>query len=208
MKKFFLTVSFLVLSLLVRAMAQGALAPGQAPVTNTAATPQAAPVPPSTPTVQTPEASTTEQAAPGATTQAQTQAPAPTNPELNDPLLEGFFEDLQYSPADKRDPYLPYFVTLKQKLAQNIPSAPLEPLQAYALSELKIVGIIWDVGRPKALVLDPSGKSHIVVENTKLGKDYGYVAAIREGEIIVVEPIQDAEGKKGYQTKVLKLSKQ
>jgi type IV pilus assembly protein PilP len=132
---------------------------------------------------------------------------APMNPMMTDPLLEGFFEDLQYNPADKRDPFLPYFAIQKQKLALG-DSTPLEPLQQFALNDLKVIGIIWDVGHPKALIIDPGGKSHIIVENTKLGKEFGYVAAIREGEIIVVEPIQDVEGKKGYQTKILKLTKQ
>ena len=83
---------------------------------------------------------------------------------------------------------------------------PLEPLQKFALSQLKVVGIIWDVGKPKALIEDPAGKSHIVIENTKMGPDMGYVAAIREGEVIVVEPLISPEGRKSYQTKILKLS--
>lgn len=126
--------------------------------------------------------------------------------KMGDPLLEGFFEDLQYDPADKRDPFLPYFATAKTRLTME-QTGPQEPLQKFALGELKVIGIIWDVGRPKALVSDPGGKSYIITENSKVGKEFGYVAAIREGEVIVVEPIMDAEGKRGYQTKVLKLTK-
>lgn len=129
---------------------------------------------------------------------------APLPPEMVDPFLEGFFEDIGYNPTDRRDPFLPY-LSPTMKMAQA-PDIPLEPLQKFALSQLKLVGIIWDVGKPKALIEDPGGRSHIILENTKLGQEMGYVAAIREGEIIVVEQLMNAEGRKTFQTKVLKLS--
>lgn len=130
----------------------------------------------------------------------QSQAPV----EIVDPFLEGFFEDTGYNPTGRRDPFVPYLsTTIKVGQAQDV---PLEPLQKFALSELKLVGIIWDVGKPKALMVDPGGRSHIIIENTKLGQEMGYVAAIREGEIIVVEQLMNAEGRKIFQTKVLKLS--
>lgn len=132
---------------------------------------------------------------------AQAAMPAPPQ---EDPMFEGFFEDIGYSPVDKRDPFLPY-LSPAQRLTQA-PDIPLEPLQRFALNQLKLVGIIWDVGTPKALIEDPSGKSHIIVENTKLGEHLGYVAAIREGEVIVVEQLIDQEGRKSFQTKVLKLT--
>jgi type IV pilus assembly protein PilP len=138
--------------------------------------------------------------------QQQQAAPManPLPPEMMDPLLEGFFEDVGYNPTDRRDPFLPY-LTPSQKLAQG-PQVVLEPLQKFSLAELKLVGIIWDVGKPKALIQDPTGTSHIIVENTKLGQEMGYVAAIREGEIIVVEQQISSEGKKSFQTKVIKLA--
>ncbi len=136
------------------------------------------------------------------------QTEQPQQPEVvqapTDPLLEGFFEDINYNPTDRRDPFLPY-INPELRLALS-PEIPLEPLQKVALGELKLVGIIWDVGKPKALVADPAGKSHIIVENSKIGTERGYVAAIREGEVIVVEPLISPEGLKSFQTKVLKLS--
>jgi type IV pilus assembly protein PilP len=128
----------------------------------------------------------------------------PKPPEMTDPLLEGFFEDIEYNPTDKRDPFLPY-LSPAFRITKGA-EVPLEPLQKFALSELKLIGIIWDVGTPKALIEDPSGKSHIIVENTKMGSGMGYVAAIREGEIIVVEQQISSEGKKSFETKILKLS--
>lgn len=128
----------------------------------------------------------------------------PLPPEMMDPLLEGFFEDVGYNPTDRRDPFLPY-LTPSQRLSQG-PDVILEPLQKFALIQLKLIGIIWDVGKPKALVQDPAGVSHIIIENTKIGSEMGYVAAIREGEVIVVEQQISSEGKKSFQTKIMKLS--
>jgi len=107
---------------------------------------------------------------------------APTVPTVAvDPYLDGFFEDIGYNPTDRRDPFLPY-MSPAIRMSQ-VKDAPLEPLQKFALSELKLVGIIWDVGRPKALLEDPRGKSHIILENTKLGQEMGYVAAIRAAQL-------------------------
>lgn len=125
--------------------------------------------------------------------------------EMN--ILDGFFEDVSYSPQDKRDPFYPFMTLNKVKVISQKNDVPLEPLQRFTLEELKIIGIIWDVGKPKALVQDPQGKSYIVVENTKMGKEMGYIAAIREGEVIVVEEYADQQGNKSFQTKILKLAK-
>ena len=147
-------------------------------------------------------------------TEIPLEAQLPTQPAvMTDPLLEGFFEDVQYNPTDKRDPFLPYLTApglTKQAGGGGVPrpvapTGPLEPLQAFAVAQLSVVGIIWDVGRPRALIVDPTGKSHIIGENAKVGQNSGYVAAIREGEIIVVEELYDQEGRKSFQTQILRL---
>lgn len=123
-----------------------------------------------------------------------------------DPALEGFLEENNYTPQDKRDPFFPFLMLQKIKIVNEKQQEVLEPLQQFALNELKVIGIIWDVGKPKALVVDPKGKSHIIAESAKMGKDFGYVAAIREGEIIVIEEQLDSAGKRTFLTKILKIS--
>ncbi len=129
-----------------------------------------------------------------------------TVPSGVDPALEGFIEDNNYAPQDKRDPFFPFLMLQKIKIVNEKEQEVLEPLQQFALNELKVIGIIWDVGKPKALVVDPKGKSHIISESAKLGKDFGYVAAIREGEVIIIEEQLDTNGKRTYLTKILKMS--
>lgn len=134
------------------------------------------------------------------------QAPSFTVPQGFDPALEGFFEDINYTPQDKRDPFLPFLLLQKIKIVNERQQTTLEPLQEFALNELKVIGIIWDVGKPKALIVDPKGKSHIITESSKLGKDFGYVAAIREGEVIVIEEQVDTNARRTFVTKILKMS--
>lgn len=181
-------------------------APQNAPVQPNTATKNPQPNTPQPQVQQTQAPSDDFQIPSDAEPAAQPTAPVanPLPPEMMDPLLEGFFEDVGYNPTDRRDPFLPY-LTPSQRLTQG-PQVILEPLQKFALAQLKLVGIIWDVGTPKALIQDPTGTSHIIVENTKLGQEMGYVAAIREGEIIVVEQQISSEGKKSFQTKVIKLA--
>lgn len=126
-------------------------------------------------------------------------------PQGFDPALEGFFENFEYDPHDQRDPFLPFLVLQRIKIVNEREAEVLEPLQAFALSELQVVGIIWDVGKPKALVVDPKGKSYIIEENAKIGKDFGYVAAIREGEVIIIEEQLDGNANKSFVTKILKI---
>lgn len=118
-------------------------------------------------------------------------------------LLSGVIEDYTYVPTGKRDPFLPY-----EAANQGYGAAlgPVFPLQKFDLDQLKIVGIIWDVRHPKAMIVDPTGKGYVVKVNEKIGRNNGYVARIREGEIVVVESFTNNDGKVSYQTKLIKLS--
>ncbi len=116
-------------------------------------------------------------------------------------ILDGFYEDFIYDPTDKRDPFSPY--TSKSLLGSAITS----PLQKFALDELKLIAIVWNVKSPKAMVLDPTGSSYIVLENDKIGKSDGYIAKIREGEVVIIETHLDLEGNKAYLTKSMFLKK-
>ncbi len=150
-----------------------------------------------------------------ATTVAQNLVPAksvepvrladPKAPEIAKPsdLLNGIIEDYVYVPQGKRDPFAPFDFEVTDSNALG----PLFPLQKYDLEQLKLVGIIWEVKQPKAMIMDPMGSSHVVKVNDRVGRSNGYVARIREGEIVVIESFKDS-GKISYQTQVMKLGSQ
>lgn len=117
-------------------------------------------------------------------------------------LLVGIIEDYNYTAAGKRDPFTPFERT------SNTPVGPIWPLQKYDLEQLKLVGIIWEVKIPKAMILDPSGHGYVVTVNERVGRNNGYIARIREGEIVVVENLLGVDGKSNYVTKIMKLHPQ
>ncbi len=109
-----------------------------------------------------------------------------------------------YDPTGKRDPFKPY-------KAVSISSGPikdvvLEPLQRFDLDKLQIVGILWDVRSPRAMIKDPDGAVHTIIKNTKMGRSEGFVAAIREGEIVVVETRYE-EGKPIKDPRIIEFKK-
>lgn len=127
---------------------------------------------------------------------------APETPKAN--LLEGIIEVFDYDPVGKRDPFAPFQV--KKSVVSQTPQGPILPLQRFELDELKVVGIIWDVPNPKAIIQTKDGKIYYIGLNDKLGKYNGYVAAIREGEIVVIEAAE-IDDRLIYQSRILKLQK-
>lgn len=117
-------------------------------------------------------------------------------------------EEYVYDPAGRRDPFRPYKLIREKKAVTSSTSATdsLEPLQRYDLEQLTIMGIMWDIRQPRALLKDSDGNLHTIVKSTKLGRSNGYVAAIREGEIVVVELVDD-EGTTLKRTKILEFKK-
>lgn len=118
-------------------------------------------------------------------------------------MFQGIMDPFEYEQRGRRDPFV-----------QPIPDKPVEmgnvhgpllPLQKFELSQLALVGIIWDVKRPKAMIKDPTGITHVVGTNTKVGPHNGYIAVIREGEMVVVET-QEQDGKLVSSAQVVKIA--
>ena len=91
-----------------------------------------------------------------------------------------------------RDPFRP--MTLRTKVQTRV-RENLSPLERFDLSQLKLVGIIWDIKEPRALVEDNTGLGYIVKVGTPIGNNDGKIKAIRSNEIVVEEIYPDAYGK-------------
>lgn len=118
--------------------------------------------------------------------------------------LTGFLDPFDYDPRGRRDPFAQ--PVADKPMTQGTLHGPLLPLQKFDVSQLRLVGIIWDVRRPKAMIKDPEGKTYIVGPNTKVGSRNGYIAVIREGEMVVVETLEQ-EGRLLSTTQVVKIAK-
>jgi len=82
-------------------------------------------------------------------------------------------------------------------------------LEGYDLDAFQVTTVLWSIKHPKALVKSPNNEVYEVEEGTKIGRNSGYVAKIREGEIVVVETTMPngESGQKFYKTQVLKLGR-
>lgn len=108
-----------------------------------------------------------------------------------------------FDPTGKRDPFKAPKLYRKSKMSEI---KEIDPLQNWSLDSFKVTGIIWGVKTPKAVVVDPQGRSYVVKKNTLIGKNKGYVTVIREGEIVVVETIDDDAGLR-KEVKILEFKK-
>lgn len=118
--------------------------------------------------------------------------------------FQSFLEPFIYDIKGRRDPFKPY-VEMKAPEEGDM-QGPLLPLQRYNIEEIILTGIIWDVKNPKALFIDPSKQTHILGRDDRIGKNNGYIAVIREGEVVVVEA-QRIRGETVFSTRVMKLSR-
>ncbi len=113
-------------------------------------------------------------------------------------------DPFDYNPRGRRDPFIQ---PIPDKPVDQGPiHGPLLPLQKYDLQQLRLVGIIWEVRKPQAMIKDPTGSTHLVGTNTRIGPRNGYIAVIREGEIVVVET-QEQEGRLVSTAQVVKIAR-
>jgi type IV pilus assembly protein PilP len=119
------------------------------------------------------------------------------------PASDGYI----YDPSGKRDPFLPFMGTkVLDKVRPESNFIDLEPLQKFDLNKLEVLAILWDVAHPRAMIKDPSGEIHMVTRGQKVGRNDGYIVAIREGEIVVMESFEDG-AKIVKEPKILSLKK-
>jgi len=101
--------------------------------------------------------------------------------------LQGGFGDVgdayAYDPTEMRDP----FRSFQYMKDEDQPTGDFGPLADYELQQLSVVAVVWDTGRPRALVADPGGRSFIVHEGTQIGKNKGRIIHIGDNLVLVKE---------------------
>lgn len=87
----------------------------------------------------------------------------------------------------KRDPFLP---------PSDMTGDILPDIQRFELGEMRLMAIMSGMGSPKALVMLPTGKSHIVQKGDAIGRFRGRVDQISSSELRVREQFIDHKGRK------------
>ena len=120
---------------------------------------------------------------------AKRGAPIPALPVIKT------FESFTYNDQDKRDPFSPSQDELSQSSGPRPDEGrPRQPLEAYSLDSLRMVGTIGAGSTMEALVKDPGGVIHRVHINEYLGQNYGRVTAITGDHVDLVELVSNGNG--------------
>ncbi|MDY6862277.1 MAG: pilus assembly protein PilP [Thermodesulfobacteriota bacterium] len=95
-----------------------------------------------------------------------------------------------YNPEGKTDPFKPFIL----EQPEIIKTKPMTPLQDYEIGQLTLVGIIWQLQNPIALVEDSAKKGFFMRKGTLIGK-HGVVKEIKRNEVVIEERYYDYSGK-------------
>lgn len=108
-----------------------------------------------------------------------------------------------YNPIGKRDPFQSY-LSRKTKTKGEVKN----PLLLYDLSQFNLSGVVWGITNPRAIILDPDNRGHIVRRGTRVGRNRGKVVRILKDELIVAEEFRDPLGKLIVSEYSMKLEKE
>ena len=107
--------------------------------------------------------------------------------------LSGARERARPAVATRRDPFRPFTLNLRATVRRR---ENLSPLERYELGQLKLVGIIWSIKNPTALVEDTSGLGYTVRVGTPIGANDGKVKRISPDALLIEEEYIDLKEKK------------
>jgi type IV pilus assembly protein PilP len=122
----------------------------------------------------------------------------PNVPPLQPPKK---FDPQPYAAADAVEPFSTQKLAVALKRDERAPSSLLaaelkrrkEPLEAYPLDSMAMVGSVNKQGRPFAL-LRVDGLLYQVKVGDYMGQNYGRILRISEADLVLREVVQDAAG--------------
>ncbi len=109
--------------------------------------------------------------------------------------------DYVYDPTGKKDPFKPY--RAPRLRGDNRPQAPIDPLANVEVTQLRLVAVIWNTPKPRAVVADSQNRNFILFKNMRVGRNEGVVVDIREGEVVIVEKFDDGFGNTVREARIL-----
>lgn len=117
------------------------------------------------------------------------------------------YEPFNYEAFDLPDPFKPRKLTptVGGGGLQPDMSRPKEPLEAYSLETLKMVGVVAKKGVTHAVVATPEKSIYHVHVGNYMGQNFGRITKITESEISLKEIVQDSAGDWTERTSALTL---
>jgi type IV pilus assembly protein PilP len=124
---------------------------------------------------------------------AGSEEAAPAAKPVKDAVVEESsdedLDDFAYNPIGKRDPFRSFF-----RSGPDRSIASPTPLQRFEVDQYHLVGIVWGISNPRAMVEDPEAMGHVIEVGTYIGKNWGKVTQINSGSVIITEEYQTIDG--------------
>lgn len=77
----------------------------------------------------------------------------------------------EFAESDKsRDPFRPFAATFAEEAKGQVRSQRRVVLDEYSIDELKLIGIVTRIHPAKAMLVDPTGKGHVVQRGQLVGR--------------------------------------
>lgn len=114
--------------------------------------------------------------------------------------IQRFLEPFEYNADDLRDPFESRGEA--SPLSPGQVYGPFLPLQSNLLSDFKLKGLLWKTKIPVAVFQGPDGQEHRLKVKDYIGENFGYIAAIREKEVVIIQTIEE-DDKRYSTTKVV-----
>lgn len=114
------------------------------------------------------------------------------------------YEAFSYAAFDLPDPFKPRKLStgggggLQPDLAR-----PKEPLEAYSLETLKMVGVLSKKGVIHAVIRTPDNAIYHIRKGNYMGQNFGLVTQIGDSEVALREIVQDSAGDWSERTSTL-----
>lgn len=122
--------------------------------------------------------------------------------DLDEFIKEIYSKEDFYSPTDKRDPFKPFVKVVDKEIEIKPEFNPLlPPIKRFALSQFKLVGVMWLESVPQAMLTDPERNTYILSVGDEIGNRQGSIVEIRENGIAVEEKyyLENAEGQRSVE---------
>lgn len=99
---------------------------------------------------------------------------------------------VNYLPSENRSPFQPRALDAAREVPANSQSMPRagrqrEPLEAFALGELDLVGTLIVGSEPSALIQEPGGQVRRLSIGNYLGLNHGRIVGITSSSVLLVE---------------------
>lgn len=106
------------------------------------------------------------------------------------------YEPFTYSAFDLPDPFKPRKLTVSGGGGGVQPdfNRPREPLEAYSLETLQMVGMVSKKGVIHAVIRTPDKAIYHVRKGNYMGQNFGLITRITDSEVTLREIVQDSAG--------------